>query len=259
MLDKMFWACNWLPERQNFGDVIGRYIVEKLTGVLCSHSMPEEGPHLMVCGSILSVANEHSTVWGSGFLSQGQAVTAPPANICAVRGPLSRLQLSLQGIECLEVYGDPALLLPRVHPYFPVFESNEPLFIPHYEDEEHIELSYPCTSMIVTPENTIEDIIGAIRGASCVITSSLHGLIVAHAYDVPALLVRWGDRLAGDGMKFRDYFLSVGITPYKPVDATSIPPGELVGMVPMNTGSFDPGPLLEAFPYKVQDNVTISV
>jgi len=47
-----------------------------------------------------------------------------------------------------------------------------------------------------------------------VISSSLHGLIIAHAYNIPAIWVRLGNRLYGDNIKFRDYLLSVGIEPY---------------------------------------------
>ena len=60
---------------------------------------------------------------------------------------------------------------------------------------------------ICGPESGVE------RVARCraVVSSSLHGLITAHAYGIPAVPVSFGDRLYGDNVKFLDYALSVGV------------------------------------------------
>lgn len=52
-------------------------------------------------------------------------------------------------------------------------------------------------------------------------STSLHGIIVANAYGIPA---RWAtfknssNKVSGDDMKFEDYFLSVGMPVQTPLD-----------------------------------------
>jgi hypothetical protein len=43
-----------------------------------------------------------------------------------------------------------------------------------------------------------------------IISSSLHGIIFAHAFDIPAAWVKISPRVIGDGFKFFDYYSSIG-------------------------------------------------
>jgi hypothetical protein len=65
---------------------------------------------------------------------------------------------------------------------------------------------------VINPLGDPLAVIDHMRKFSPILSSSLHGIILAHAYGIPAAWVRLSDKLFGDGVKFADYADSVGIT-----------------------------------------------
>ncbi len=63
----------------------------------------------------------------------------------------------------------------------------------------------------------IENVINNILSCQYILSSSLHGLIVSHAYGIPAIYFKKG-YIFGDGSKFIDYFQSVDIPEYSPIE-----------------------------------------
>ncbi len=126
----------------------------------------------------------------------------------AVRGPLTR---SLLQADVPEVYGDPAMLLPMI--YTPRAGKRFELgVIPHVVDMKSVQVSDPAVPKIDLQADW-RSVIERIVECEAVLTSSLHGLIVAEAYGVPAVWMTVSDRVIGEGFKFRDYYLSTGREP----------------------------------------------
>jgi pyruvyltransferase len=229
-----------LSERSNFGDELGPWLLRRL-GLEVAES-PEPAGAILSCGSIIALAQRGSVIWGSGIIDSSDSIRSD-LDIRAVRGPLTRIRAVQCGAKCPEVYGDPALLLPRV--YRPSVVKSYPVgVVPHWVDYEWSKAQWSCPVIDVT--QPIEQVIDAICSCRSIISSSLHGLIVAHAYGIPALWAEYKpSRLYGDGVKFRDYLLSVGIEPYAPPDM-----GELdeTAFVPPQLPSIDLEPLLAAIP-----------
>jgi len=171
-------------------------------------------------GSILQYLNtKNFEIWGSGFIKDGETLKRRPNKIHAVRGPLTRNLLLKQGFDCPEIFGDPALLYPRF--YKPnVIKKYKYGIIPHYVDLPVISYSPLANNSkikIINVCDTVESIIDQVNQCEAILSSSLHGLIIADAYDIPAKWVECSNMVGGDGTKFEDYFLSIGMEPYKPI------------------------------------------
>ena len=172
-------------------------------------------------GSILQRCNSNSIIWGSGFISEDAICTENPKQVLAVRGPLTRDRLMKLGIECPEIYGDPALLLPEIYPVSSRKVKYKLGIIPHFRDKNNPRLKRHFSQ---NPEIKIIDIqnknplkvVDDMLECEKIISSSLHGIIIADAYDVPALWFEVSDLVEGTGFKFRDYFASVDRIVYPP-------------------------------------------
>ncbi len=211
-------------EKENYGDLLGKYLVEKISGRKAVWIHPKKKyfknllnrPIYVTVGSILAQINEKCIVWGSGIISKDFPVKN--ANFLAVRGPKTRAFLIESGYQVPEVYGDPALLLPDY--YHPKIDNKFSLgIVPHYKDYQTIKELYTTQKDVLIIDlmtNDIEETTNLFLQCEKIISSSLHGLIVPHAYNIPAVWVPFSNKLFGDGIKFQDYFESVGISNYTP-------------------------------------------
>ena len=219
-----FW---WFPRKsgkENFGDVLTPYLTEKISGkkaVFTHINHPLKPPTHFIIGSILARVRPHCIVWGSGILQSKEQVAK--ADFRAVRGPMTRKRLTELGYQVPEVYGDPALLLPR---YYKAKTAKKYALgiIPHYVDYERIVKEVQDENIkIINLFDSVEKVVEEVCSCERIISSSLHGVIVSQAYQIPAIWVKLSNKLSGDDIKFSDYFLSVGIEPYKPLEFKTTP------------------------------------
>lgn len=229
----------------NFGDALTPWIVKKLTGRSPVYTKAgSDYNHLIMSGSMLNHANEFSTVWGAGIANWADGVN-PRARILATRGPISRLRAITCGAVPDHVMGDPALILPRL--YAPSLRAEHDLgIVPHYVDQWRVQEQYAGTCHIVNICDPVETVIDDILRCKKIISSSLHGLIVAHAYGIPAVWAKFSDSIEGDDTKYRDYLLSVGVEPYQFRDLRN---GGMTA-VNMDPPKFDTDALWKACPVK---------
>jgi pyruvyltransferase len=206
----------------NFGDRLTPYLIEKFTGETpfrvneyCNKT------YYMMSGSILDRSSHNAIIFGSGILKRNEKIVEPK-KILAVRGPLTRKRLIELGYNCPEIYGDPALLLPLVHKP-KVTERYKIGVIPHYVDYNYVlkQIGNNDDFLVINIFDPIEKVIDNINKCEKTISSSLHGLIVSHAYNKPSLWVKFSGNLAGDDTKFYDYLYSVNIQFYDPLNLKS--------------------------------------
>jgi hypothetical protein len=202
----VFWFRR--PRPGNFGDILTPLILAHY-GYQVNHAMQEEADY-MSTGSIAKLARKGVTVLGSGAMTGG-AKLDPEANWRWVRGPRTRDLVIKNGGVCSEIYGDPAMLLPRI--VAPAVKKKYSVgLIPHYVDYESAKERYPELPVINLLNSNPVDVIEQITACDTIISSSLHGIIAAHAYGIPAAWVKLGGKISGDDTKFHDHYESVGLT-----------------------------------------------
>lgn len=210
--------------KENYGDLLGKYLVEKISGKKVLFTKPNKfslldfiSPIYVTIGSILGQVNHKCIVWGSGIITKDQYVKQPK-KIVAVRGPQTRKRLMELGYVVPEVYGDPALLLPDY--YFPTIQKKYKIgIVPHYVDYSMVKELFkdkPEIKVIDLMTNSIESTTDEFLQCEKIISSSLHGIILAHAYRIPAVWQKFSENVFGDDVKYQDYFESVNIPMYKP-------------------------------------------
>jgi len=202
----------------------------------------------LVIGSTISLlAKNSSIIWGAGCITDQKALPAIPKKILAVRGPLTRMYLHRLGIECPEIYGDPALLLP-LH-YKPVVEKKYKLGLIHHVSEKPFCIP-GCHLISMSEYGKWTDVIDEICSCEMVASSSLHGLIVAEAYGIPNVWTE-SNMLLGGHFKFHDFFMSIGKHVSEPVSLHSITVADELcrQCSPCKGNSFDLTPLIKSCPF----------
>ena len=214
--------------RNNWGDDINIGMLEEISNLkVLVMNRSRVFTHLPVktyscIGSILGECfGKNLEIWGSGFRSDKSRIHVLPRKVHSVRGPLTRQALIRQGIDCPEVYGDPALLVSKYYRPKPGRKYKYGI-IPHYADEKN-----PLVRAIISRPDVLvismadykhwHDIPDAVCSCEMIVSSSLHGLIVADSYGIPNMWVRFSDNIAGGNFKYLDYFASVGREVQAPV------------------------------------------
>jgi pyruvyltransferase len=229
----------------NFGDHLSSVIVTKILADQC-FLLEEEtdlNKRLLAIGSILHFAKDNDVIWGTGVNGKidPRFHAFTQLDVRAVRGPLTRNFLKEKGISAPEIFGDPALLLPLLFPgRFAKNTKRKYVVVPNLNDLAIV--SENKLKNIVSPLMSWNRCISEILEAELVIASSLHALIVAEVYGVPARYIRLSEQ--ENLFKYNDYMLGTG---RKEIEfARTIEEAiEMGGMPPLH---FNHAPLLKAFP-----------
>lgn len=246
-----YWA-----DQHNFGDELSRAVVETISGFTVREARDDKTPRLFAVGSILERARDGDIAWGAGIHPAFYDRFWKPATFgwkrrllfrvapydfkaLAVRGPLTRDALLFRGNECPEIYGDPAILLPTFYP-----KAHNPIkkigVVPHYSDKKWFSTRGIEFIDVAQPWQRVVD---QIVECESIIATSLHGIIVAEAYGVPAI---WCRMFGSEGMmKYADYYLGTERLP-KPVysyeearQTRPLPPPDFVAQRERLAAAFD--------------------
>lgn len=182
---RAFWGVG-----TNVGDTLTPVILEHFTNHKAEWVPSTASDKLLMCGSILEHALPGDIILGAGHYKSKQ-VDLAYMKVLALRGKRSGEA---------PVYGDPALLLPLM--YKPRIKKTRYMReIPHLWDQEnyrdYIDVNWPWRYFV-----------DEILACETVVTSSLHGKIIADAYGVHAEW-RHYEKIPGAKIKYEDYLSGI--------------------------------------------------
>lgn len=197
----------WL-ESDNLGDTLTPVIVNHLLAKkkIAPNKKVSCTKHLFAVGSVITAGIQDGTIWGSGILNArlGYRLKGRKLDIRSVRGPFTRTYLADYGFEAPAVYGDPAIFMPEIYTpsekievkykYGIVMHKDQVIPV---EDRDDVLVIDICTA-------DYKDFVHKLLSCEKIISSSLHGIILAESYGVPAILLK----PKVDFLKYDDWYYS---------------------------------------------------
>lgn len=257
---RLYWAkCG--PRRGNFGDELSPLVVSTLTGVPVKYSSLDDSD-LIACGSLAQEIPEYyeGDVWGTGCLYRDKFTVAPMAKVHALRGKLTAMRFSHVRHDI--PLGDVGLVCSSLWPanrwITEDTQKHRLGLVPHYVDYDNAGvgeyLRKNSNVTVIDPCGNVLDVIRHIVHCDYIISSSLHGLVIADSYGIPNAWTAWSDKVVGGNFKFHDHVSIFGVNKIEPISFSCDDTTEsLIGRIRWHTA---PGlwqiqqDLLAAFPYE---------
>ena len=202
---------------ENFGDALSKRIVAEVTGRRVRWAPPDSASVIAI-GSViehLAAVDSAGVVWGSGLRGWDPASSSwaarRPSRFLAVRGARTRDAL---GLDPGMPLGDPGLLVRALFRRSP--RRSGVVVIPHFltfnspDARKQLAAARSRGMRVLVPSASYETICEEVSRADLVLTSSLHGMVVADALDCPVQLVSFGST-AEPPFKFSDYQTVYGL------------------------------------------------
>jgi hypothetical protein len=214
---KVFWyPCG--RKHGNFGDMLTPMLLDYFD--VPYEWASAERAELVGIGSVCEKipASFKGIVWTSGNLSGGHRNQFAEAQVVALRGRLTQERTQCSTSDSV-LLGDGGLLSNLLAS--PVRKRYKLGIIPHYVDHDHeILRQIANTSTEIRLIDICDEPQSVIRRVSqCdnILSSSLHGLILADSLGIPNRWLEAFGEVIGAGFKFRDYYSVFGIEQPQPL------------------------------------------
>lgn len=197
-------------EKPNWGDRLSPLLLKHFSGVSSQWERPGKSDVISL-GSLLEHLPSYyeGYVLGTGRLyPQGRTnLYTNTATVLALRGPLSA-----QGIPGSYALGDPGMLADELITDKPDKEFDLGI-IPHWTDHNLVSRFAQSKAVVINPDDDPIAVVTKIAKCHKIVSSSLHGLIVADAFHIPRRFeVPEGVTSEVGLFKYRDYHQSIGET-----------------------------------------------
>jgi len=218
------WWCECGPRYRNFGDKLTKLLIEHFTKheVTLISRKDTSKLDMIGVGSILHVVKRggfRGKIWTTGFMQPYHRGDFTNCNVIAVRGKLTLSKIKCKNKEKV-IIGDGGLLCDQLYPKN--FEKQYVLgIIPHFIDSnnEQINKFIDSSSDIVKIDicDQPPKIVEAVKKCQYILSSSLHGVILADSLNIPNDWIQISNKVHGKGFKFRDHYSIFNINNKKPI------------------------------------------
>jgi GR25 family glycosyltransferase involved in LPS biosynthesis len=180
----------WSDGRNNFGDELNIPVAQFLFKDQVCFNQEGLDKNIFLIGSNLgSDILDGDYICGVGIHHNSQDINTKAAIPKCVRGPLSLKWIKSKGYNSSGIsIGDPALLLKLF--YEPLINrelKNKIGVVPHMSNVDYVqsEIGQDDRFYLINPTNDWRQVVDEICSCSSIISSSLHGLICADAFNIP--------------------------------------------------------------------------
>lgn len=228
---------------QNAGDLLNEYIFERVFQVPYVRSTKIWECEITGIGSfldILFIKNEWTrrnlkksfqsfykkkcanvcVTWGTGIIDDERGnkvkrLARDNVEFMAVRGLKSKEYVErVLKTQISPVLGDGGILSPMLLEKKP--QKKYPLsVIPHFREKNCEKISYIFDKYpnvhVIDMQNNVMEVITEIAQSELILSSSLHGLIIADAFRIPNKRIYFTKAPLGSGIKFDDYYSAYGV------------------------------------------------
>lgn len=196
----------------NAGDIMAPELIEKHYGCPAINDK-NTGSRLLLVGSTANCMLSGDILCGVGLKTRDIPKASQVAvRVWALRGPLSRDIFKAAGHDVSEIKFllDPGLKIRfEMEDAARCAEPHGAIFIPHYRERERYIRNLPDGIRFVDIDDSPANVGLAILSAELVYSSSLHGIIFAHALRRPCVLV--SPQTREPLFKYADYYASVDL------------------------------------------------
>lgn len=196
----------WWTGTPNFGDALTPLLLQRISGKTAEWSTILFAD-IVVVGSVLHQIPEGwwGIVAGAGKLFETTEPKLQHADVRLLRGPLSAA-----GIKGDFALGDPGLLASEIVTAEP--GKYDLGVVPHWSDNELASRFKKWNPRVISPRQDPETVVREIGSCKKIVSSSLHGLIVADSFGIPRRAEMF-HRAQYEGLdfKFNDYGASIGV------------------------------------------------
>lgn len=204
-------------KRTNFGDelsyVILKFLFEKykisVDKILINKKHTN---NICFIGSMLhwsnNVYDNNIYILGSGIRTENDIlIKHKKMKIYSVRGPLTKDHINKYDYDSPDIFGDPALLLPRFYKPNLIDKCYDKIGVVGHLTNFDKYNNLPTNFILINPTWEWNVVVDYIFSCKMVLSSSLHGIIIADAYNKPNIWLNEYKLNEGE-FKFNDYLMS---------------------------------------------------